>query len=247
MRKRLLKLSAVVVAASMLFMAGCGSKNETVEDTTKAEITEVVTEAETEAATEAISEDTEKKDRDEEKTKNTAGNDSDTKDKTKTTTEPPSYEERPDADTGTGMPQELSEGDVAPDFTVDLRGGGTFHLSDYDDRIVLINFWTTWCGPCVAELPAFDMLKADGYDNLEIICINRYEEREKVDIFMDELGYTFNVGYDMDGKISRYYPSSGIPYTVLVNKGVVSAVFLGYRGGDVQYNAYKSAIEACIE
>ena len=218
MRKRLLKLSAIVIAASMLFMAGCGSENATMEDTTNAEVTEAETEVTTEA-TEAISEETEQ----------------------------PSFAKRPDADTGTGMPQELSEGDVAPDFTVDLRGGGTFHLSDYDDRIVLINFWATWCGPCVAELPAFDMLKADGYDNLEIICINRYEDREKVDNFIDELGYSFNVGYDLDGRITTYYPSSGIPYTVLINKGVVKAVFLGSRGADMQYKAYKSAIDACRE
>ena len=246
MRKRLLKLSAVVIAASMLFMAGCGSENATMEDTTNAEVTEAETEVTTEA-TEAISEETEKKDRDADKTRDTAGNDDVSKDETGTTTEQPSFAKRPDADTGTGMPQELSEGDVAPDFTVDLRGGGTFHLSDYDDRIVLINFWTSWCGPCVTELPAFDMLKAAGYDNLEIICINRYEDREKVDNFIDELGYSFNVGYDLDGRITTYYPSSGIPYTVLINKGVVKAVFLGSRGADMQYKAYKSAIDACRE
>ncbi|MCR5292557.1 MAG: TlpA family protein disulfide reductase [Eubacterium sp.] len=246
MRKRILKFSAVVIAASMLFMAGCGSENATMEDMTNAEVTETETEVTTEV-TEAISEETEKKDRDADKTRDTAGNDDVSKDETGATTEQPSFAERANADTGTGTPKELYVGDLAPDFTVNLRGGGTFHLSDYDDKIVLINFWATWCGPCVGELPAFDMLLADGYDNLEIICINRGDDQEQVDNFIDELGYTFKVGYDMDRKISTYYPSTGIPYTVVINKGVVSAVFLGSRGADMQYKAYKEAIEACME
>lgn len=152
---------------------------------------------------------------------------------------------RPNADTGEGEKKTLSEGDVAPEFTVDLVNGNSFKLSDYDDKIVILNFWATWCGPCVGEMPAFQKLLEDGDENLEIVCINCMEDKQTVKSFVESEGYTFNIGYDVDGRIEEYYPTDGIPYTLIINKGKISEIFVGAVDADTQYREYKNAIEAC--
>ena len=157
-------------------------------------------------------------------------------------------EDRPDlsgranADTGEGEVKILEEGDIAPDFTAELSNGGSFKLSDYDDKTVLINFWASWCGPCVGEMPAFEMLKNDNIEDLEIVCINCMEDKGTVDQFVAENGYTFNIGYDVDGRVESYYPTEGIPYTLVVKKGVISNIFVGAMDADYQYKEYKNAI-----
>ena len=140
----------------------------------------------------------------------------------------------------------LSEGDMAPDFTAELVNGLTFTLSDHSDECVLINFWATWCGPCVGEMPAFEKLKEDDIDNLEIICINCREDRKTVDRFVKENGYTFNIAYDTNGAIGNSYPTNGIPYTVIVYKGKIEKIYVGALDAQTQYNEYLSAIKECL-
>lgn len=154
--------------------------------------------------------------------------------------------DRPNADTRNGMPKTLSENDVAPDFTADLMGGGTFKLSDYDDKMVLLNFWATWCPPCVGEMHAFEKLKKEGIQGLEIICVDCMEDKDTVKQFINEKGYTFNVGYDTDGRIGAYYPTEGIPYTLVINKGKIYKIYVGAYGAEEQYKEYKKAIEECM-
>ena len=156
--------------------------------------------------------------------------------------EGPDLSGRANADTGEGEVKILEEGDIAPDFTAQLSGGGSFKLSDYDDKTVIINFWASWCGPCVGEMPAFEMLKNDNIEDLEIVCINCMEDQGTVDQFVSENGYTFNIGYDEDGRIETYYPTQGIPYTLVVKKGVISSIFVGAMDADYQYKEYKNAI-----
>ena len=56
-------------------------------------------------------------------------------------------------------PGDLSEGDEAPDFTAELAGGETFTLSDHKDEVVLLDFWATWCGYCIDEMPDVHRLR----------------------------------------------------------------------------------------
>lgn len=159
-------------------------------------------------------------------------------------------EEEPEAKTDESKPQKikiLTEGDTAPDFTAELCDGGSFTLSEHSDEVVLINFWATWCGPCVREMPAFEKLKADGIEGFDLVCINCMDDKETVDSFVKTEGYTFNIAYDVDGSIEQYYPTDGIPYTLIVDHGVISKIYVGAMDAEFQYNEYKSAIEEIMK
>ena len=71
----------------------------------------------------------------------------------------------------------LNEGDEAPDFTADLAGGGTFTLSDHKDEVVLVNFWATWCGYCIDEMPALEKLRKDNIEGLTILAVDCMETK----------------------------------------------------------------------
>lgn len=143
---------------------------------------------------------------------------------------------------------ELSVGDIAPDFTAELAGGGSFVLSEKSDKVILINFWATWCGPCVGEMPAFQKLYDEYGDSLALIAIDRAEDRKTVDKFIADNGYTFPIAYDENKKICEKYPAQGIPYTVIVAPdGKISKIYLGASDAETQYKEYKAAIDEVMK
>ncbi|MCM1181595.1 MAG: TlpA family protein disulfide reductase [Clostridium sp.] len=143
--------------------------------------------------------------------------------------------------------REVLEGDSAPDFTVELADGSTFVLSEQSGRVVLLNFWATWCGPCVREMPAFEKLYSDYGDEVAILAIDCAEDKETVDRFLSDAGYTFPIAYDVEGTTFMKYPSEGIPYTLVIGRdGIVRDIYMGAGNVDEQYEEYKSAIEDAL-
>lgn len=143
---------------------------------------------------------------------------------------------------------EAAKGDNAPDFTAELADGSTLTLSEQKDKVVLLNFWGTWCGPCVAEMPAFEKLHSEYGEEVVILAVNSMEDKNTVDKFIEDNGYTFPIAYDTEGEISRKYPTDGIPYTLIIGKdGIVKNIYLGAADADTQYQYYKSAIDEALE
>lgn len=141
--------------------------------------------------------------------------------------------------------KEVVVGDVAPEFSAPLVDGSTFTLSENSGKVILLNFWATWCPPCVGEMPAFEKLDADYGDEVVILAVNCMEDEESVNQFLEDTGYTFPIAYDVDGEVSFTYPSSGIPYTLVIGKdGIVKNVYVGASDADSQYQIYKAAIDA---
>ncbi len=141
----------------------------------------------------------------------------------------------------------LKPGSEAPDFTAELADGSEFTLSEAEDTVVLLNFWATWCGPCVEEMPAFQKLDEEYGDEVQILAVNCMEDQATVDAFIDEYEYTFPVAYDLDASIESLYPTLGIPYTVVIGQdGVITKVFMGSMGMEQQYHDYKEAIDAAL-
>lgn len=137
--------------------------------------------------------------------------------------------------------------DRAPDFTADLAGGGTYTLSDSLGKVVILNFWATWCPPCCREMPAFQWLYEEYGDRIQIIAVDCAEYRKDVDAFIADNGYTFPIAYDEYAEICDLYPTDGIPYTLIIGKyGDIKQSFVGAYSAEEQYKEYKDAIEEAM-
>ena len=156
-------------------------------------------------------------------------------------------DEDSEEDYSTELEGALKEGDAAPDFTAKLVDGTEFKMSDHNNEVVILNFFASWCGPCMNEMPAFEMLKKDGYTNLAILCVNCMEDKETVDALVKEEGFTFPIAYDEAGEIGNYYPTDGIPYTLIIKEGVIQKIFVGAADAETQHAEYKKAIDDCMK
>lgn len=139
-------------------------------------------------------------------------------------------------------------GDPALDFTVELSGGGSFTLSEQAGKVVLVNFWATWCGPCVREMPDLEKLYEEYSPGgqVEIIAVNVGEAAATVQRFLDQQGYAFQVCCDGGGEISKAFDISSIPRTVIFGRdGSVAADFTGAQLSG-NYERLQSAIESAL-
>ena len=153
----------------------------------------------------------------------------------------------------TNQPQRPPVSIPAPEFTLATTDGDLVSLSDLKGKVVLLNFWGTWCGPCRIELPDFIKLY-DKYhkDGLEIvgITIRRGESIEDVARFQDQWGLNYLLLNDINGnevsKVTMDYSRaigqmiSGIPTTLIIDReGFIVSGFIGPRREQVFYNAIK--------
>lgn len=141
----------------------------------------------------------------------------------------------------------IMPGVEAPDFEAQMISGETFKLSEQRGKVVLLNIWATWCGPCVAEMPDIDRLAKDYADDLVVIGVNSGEPLEAVKAFIEKNGYTYPIALDTDYRISgELYPTMAIPYTVVINPlGVITQVHRG--GGQGMYEVFEGYVQDALE
>ncbi|MCH5269711.1 MAG: TlpA family protein disulfide reductase [Lachnospiraceae bacterium] len=142
----------------------------------------------------------------------------------------------------------VAEGEEMRDFTGELVGGGELKLSDLKGKVILLNFWATWCGPCVGEMPAFPKLMEKYGDDLALVTVNVGEDAETIQEFLDKNSYSELIVFlDEDYAISNLYPSEGIPYTIIIDReGVISATQLGAHDADTMFYEYSSLIDTVL-
>ena len=117
----------------------------------------------------------------------------------------------------------------AADFTLTDLDGQAQSLSQYHGKIVLVNFWATWCKPCTTEMPAmqacYDKLRDQGF---VVLAVNELEDEAKVREHIRTYNHTFPVLMDRENRVANQYGVYGLPVSVFIDEaGVVQAYIKG--------------------
>jgi len=125
-------------------------------------------------------------------------------------------------------PEEFEQGDAAcmanakpaTDFTLPGLDGKAVKLSAYKGKVVLLNFWATWCGPCKAEIPGFVELQTQYKNDLVIVGLSVDDPADKAKAFADQykVNYPIVLGLGHDDIQDAYGPIYGIPASFLISR-----------------------------
>jgi len=115
--------------------------------------------------------------------------------------------------------QFLNQQVEAQDFSLQILGGESADLSSYKGKVVLLNFWATWCPPCRQEMPSMETLYQRYKNNgLEMLAVNLRENSNVVRQFIQRNSYTFPVMLDTNGRVGAMYGIEAIPTTFILDK-----------------------------
>ncbi len=122
-------------------------------------------------------------------------------------------------------------GDDVPEFVVEMFDGQKINIKDLKGKIVLINFWATWCPPCQEELKRVQKEILDRFKGKDFVflAISREESKEQVKKFRERNGYTFPMGLDPERKIYSKFATATIPRNFIIDKkGKIVEIEVGY-------------------
>jgi thiol-disulfide isomerase/thioredoxin len=147
-------------------------------------------------------------------------------------------------DSGRGVG--LGPGELAPDFEISTSEGKHLRLSELRGRPVLINFWATWCGSCLTEMPEIKALQEEkGLDAFNVLAINAGEPLTSARKFIDFLQAPFVYGLDPGLVVSDAYGVYGLPVSVFIDsEGVVQTTYNGHASRQRLEAYVRAAIEA---
>lgn len=110
-------------------------------------------------------------------------------------------------------------GALAPEFALTDQEGKTHRLADYRGQVVLINFWATWCPPCVEEMPSLEKLhRALASKGLKVLAISVDQRASEVERFRKEYDLTFTILRDQDKKVAGSYLTFKYPETYVLDR-----------------------------
>jgi peroxiredoxin len=129
------------------------------------------------------------------------------------------------------------EGAFAPDFEASLLDGTRVKLSDYRGHAVVLNFWATWCGSCLAEIPELERVHEErNRQGLVVIGVNVGESPARAEsIFRGRLGAGYQSVADRNRALAREYHVIGVPVTVFIDR---TGVIQKYIAGEISYEIF---------
>lgn len=120
----------------------------------------------------------------------------------------------------------------APDFTLPTLDGRQVQLWSLRGKVVVLDFWASWCPPCREGLPHLQALAANGelkQRGLAVLAVNEEEKLATIRAFLERNHDTFDVLRDIDGTVARAYSASALPTTIVIGRdGLVLAVISGW-------------------
>jgi peroxiredoxin len=134
-------------------------------------------------------------------------------------------------------PDPIRPGQAAPRFELALLDApGTVSLDGLRGRVVLLNFWATWCAPCEAEMPAMQRLHtALAGPDFELVAISVDASRDDVDAFRKRLGLSFPIALDPEKRAANAYQSYRFPESYLLDReGRILSRYIGPRDWDAE-------------
>ena len=118
----------------------------------------------------------------------------------------------------------------APDFELEFFTGEKLRLSDLKGKVVVLNFWASWCPPCRREMPGFEKTWQEYKEQGVVfigVAVQDYEPDSRA--FAEEVGVTYPIGMDWDGRIFDMYRPTAMPTTFMINRdGIVSRRIVNY-------------------
>jgi len=119
----------------------------------------------------------------------------------------------------------------AEGFTLEDLRGSMVSLKDFRGKVIFLNFWASWCGPCRIEMPAMELLwQVFQDDDFVILAVDVKEERDTVSSFIEKNDYTFPVLLDSRGKVANMYDVRAYPTSFLIDwEGKVVGKAVGAR------------------
>jgi peroxiredoxin len=129
---------------------------------------------------------------------------------------------------------EMAPGTIAPDFTLSDTDGNKYTLSDYRGKVVIVNFWTTWCPPCREEMPAMQRSwEIIQNENMVMLGINLGEDEDTIFEFTASYPVDFPLLMDLDSSVTSDWPVMGLPTTYIVDpEGNIAYRAIGGRAWD---------------
>jgi peroxiredoxin len=122
-------------------------------------------------------------------------------------------------------------GFLAPDFSLTTLAGEQVTLSDLRGKAVIVNVWASWCGPCRAEMPALEAVYREyAGDDFALLAVNATDQDNlnQAAAFVEELGLTFPILVDEDGRVGRMYQVRALPSTFFIRPdGTIEEVVFG--------------------
>lgn len=110
-------------------------------------------------------------------------------------------------------------GEGAPEFSLALIGGGSIDSRDLRGRVVMLDFWASWCPPCREEAPVLAQVYGEYHDRgVEFVGVNLWDNAGDADVFVQQQGHEYPNGVDEGGRIAISYGVRGIPEKFFIDR-----------------------------